>query len=100
MRSVPTDDALWGADRRVLLGTEQDGMGNRQARIARGWIVGRVVLVIAMAGCSSPTRRHHLALHSIAVESATSTNDELAAAFGLDDYAEPAQTVSAAQTEE
>ena len=75
-------------------------MGNRQARIARGWIVCRVVLVTALAGCSSPHRRHYLTLHSIAVEPAASTNDELAAAFGLDDYAEPTQTVVAADTEE
>ncbi len=76
-------------------------MGNRQARIARGWIVCHVVLLAALAGCSSPQRRHYLTLHSIAVEPAASTNDELAAAFGLDDFAEPAQTaVAAAVTEE
>ena len=100
MRSVPADDALWGADRRVLLGAEQDGMGNRQARIARGWSVCCVVLVAALAGCSSPQRRHYLTLHSIAVEPAASTNDEVAAAFGLDDYAKPSRTVTAAETEE
>ncbi len=59
-----------------------------------------MVLVAALAGCSSPQRRHYLTLHSIAVEPAASTNDELAAAFGLDDYAEPTQTVVAADTEE
>ncbi len=75
-------------------------MGNRQARIARGWTVCRVVLVVALAGCSSPQRHHYLTLHAIAVEPAAATNDELAAAFGLDDYAEPARTVAAADTEE
>ena len=59
-----------------------------------------MVLVAALAGCSSPQRRHYLTLHSIAVEPTASTNDELAAAFGLDDYAEPTQTVVAADTEE
>ncbi len=75
-------------------------MGNRQARIAQGWIVCRVVLVTALAGCSSPQRLHYLTLHSIAVEPAAATNGELAAAFGLDDYAEPSQTVAAAETDE
>ena len=75
-------------------------MENRRRTIARGWILCRVVLVTALAGCSSPQRLHYLTLHSMAVEPAASTNDELAAAFGLDDYAEPAQTVVAADTEE
>ena len=75
-------------------------MGNRQARIARGWSACCVILVAALAGCSSPQRRHYLTLHSIAVEPTASTNDELAAAFGLDDYAEPTQTVTALETEE
>lgn len=74
-------------------------MGNRQARIALGWSVCCVVLVTALAGCSSPERLHYLALHSIAIEPTASTNDELAAAFGLDDYADPARTVTAAETE-
>lgn len=85
---------------RVLLRTEQDGMGNRQARIARGWSVCCLGLVAVLAGCSSAQRRHCLRLYSIAVEPAAATNDELATAFGLDDNAEPAQTVSAAQTEQ
>ncbi len=59
-----------------------------------------MVLVAALAGCSSPQRRHYLTLHSIAVEPTASTNDELAAAFGLDDYAEPSPTVAALETEE
>ncbi len=59
-----------------------------------------MVLVAVLAGCSSPQRRHYLTLHSIAVEPTASTNNELAAAFGLDDYADPAQTVAAAETEE
>ena len=92
MRSLPADDAHWGA--------EQDGMGNRQARIALGWSVCSVVLVAALAGCSSPLRLHYLTLHSVALEPTASTNDELAAAFRLDDYAEPAQTVAAAGTDE
>lgn len=75
-------------------------MGNRRRTIARGWSVCCVVLVAALAGCSSPQRHHYLTLHSIAVEPAASTNDELAAAFGLDDYAEPLRTVAAAGTEE
>ena len=75
-------------------------MGNRRRTIARGWSVCCVVLVAALAGCSSPQRRHYLTLHSIAVEPAAATNDELAAAFGLDDYAEPARTVAAADTEQ
>lgn len=75
-------------------------MGNRQARIARGWSVCCVVLVAVLAGCSSPERLHYLTLHSIAVEPTASTNDELAAAFRLDDYAEPAQTVIAADTDQ
>lgn len=75
-------------------------MGNRQARIARGWSVCGVVMVAALAGCSSPRRLHYLTLHSMAVEPTASTNDELAVAFGLDDYAEPAQTVAAADTDE
>ena len=83
-----------------LSGAEQDGMGNRLARIARGRIVCLVVLIAALAGCSSPKRRHYLTLHSIAVEPAAATNDELAAAFGLDGYAEPAQTVAAVDTDE
>ena len=59
-----------------------------------------MVLVTALAGCSSPERLHYLTLHSVALEPTASTNDELAAAFGLDDYAEPAQTVIAADTDE
>ncbi len=75
-------------------------MGNRQARIARGWCICNVILVAALAGCSSPLRRHYVALHSTALEPTASTNDELAAAFELDDYAEPAQTVAAADIDE
>ncbi len=75
-------------------------MGNRQARIALGWSVCSVVLVAALAGCSSPLRLHYLTLHSVALEPTASTNNELAAAFRLDDYAEPAQTVAAAGTDE
>ena len=82
------------------MGAEQDGMGNRQARIARGWSVCCAVLVAVLAGCSSPQRLHYLTLHSIAVEPTASPNDELAAAFGLDDYAEPARAVAALETEE
>ena len=59
-----------------------------------------MVLVAVLAGCSSPERLHYLTLHSIAVEPTASTNDELAAAFRLDDYAEPAQTVIAADTDQ
>ena len=59
-----------------------------------------MVLVAALAGCSSPQRRHYLTLHSVAVEPAASTNDELAAAFGLDEYAEPGQTIAAVDIEE
>lgn len=59
-----------------------------------------MILVATLAGCSSPQRRHYLTLHSIAVEPTASTNDELAAAFGLDDYAEPSPTVVALETEE
>ena len=55
---------------------------------------------MALAGCSSPMRTQYVTLHSIASERATSTNDELAAAFGLDDYAEPARTVAVADTDE
>ncbi len=75
-------------------------MGNRRRTIARGWSVCCVVLVAALAGCSSPHRRQYLTLHTIAVEPAASTNDELAAAFGLDDYAEPARAVAALETKE
>ncbi len=100
MRSVPADDALWGADHRVLLGAEQEGMGNRRRTIARGWSACCVILVAALAGCSSPQRRHYLTLHSIAVEPAASANDEVAAAFGLDDYPDPARAVAALETEE
>jgi hypothetical protein len=59
-----------------------------------------VALVAALAGCSSPQRRHYLTLHSIAVEPAAATNDELAAAFRLDDYAEPSRTVVVADPEQ
>ncbi len=59
-----------------------------------------MVLVTALAGCSSPERLHYLTLHSVALEPTASPNDELAAAFRLDDYAEPARTVTALETEE
>ena len=75
-------------------------MGNRQARIARGWNVCCVVLVAVLAGCSSPERLHYLTLHSIALEPTASTNHELAAAFELDDYADPVRAVAAADTDQ
>ena len=92
MRSVPADDAHWGA--------EPDGMGNRQARIVGACSTCGAAVALALAGCSSPMRTQYVTLHSIAVEPAASTNDELAAAFRLDDYAEPALTVAAADTDE
>ena len=76
-------------------------MGKRRAGIVGAWCACGAAVVMAMAGCSSPMRDQYITLHSITSEPATAPpNDEVAFAFGLDDYAEPLRTVVVAETDQ
>ena len=72
----------------------------------RGGIVGAcsacgAVVALVLVGCSTPMRTQYVTLHSIASEPTKAPpNDEVAAAFGLDDYAEPSSTVVVVEPEE
>lgn len=76
-------------------------MGKRRAAVVRAWSACGAAVALALAGCSSPMRTQYVKLHSIASEPTTAPpNDEVAAAFGLDDYAEPSSTVVVVEPEE
>lgn len=76
-------------------------MGKRRAAVVRAWSACGAAVTLALAGCSSPMRTQYVKLHSIASEPTTVLpNDEVAAAFGLDDYAEPSRTVVVVEPEE
>ena len=69
-------------------------MGMRRAASVGAWSACGAVVAMVLAGCSSPMRDQYVTLHSITSEPTDAPpNDEVAAAFGLDDYAEPSRTV-------
>ncbi len=69
-------------------------MGMRRAAIVGAWSACGAVVAMVLAGCSSPMRDLYVTIHAINSEPTDATpNDDVAAAFGLDDFADPSRTV-------
>ncbi len=76
-------------------------MGMRRAAIVGAWSACGAAVALAITGCSSPMREQYVTLHSITSEPATAPpSDEVALAFGLDDYAEPSSIVVVVEPEQ
>ncbi len=76
-------------------------MGMRSAAIVGAWCAFGAVVTLALAGCSSPMRSQYVTLHTITSEpTAVPPNDEVAAAFGLDDFAEPSSAIVVVEPEQ